>query len=155
MRLLRKYRNSLMLSVIFSVVSTLAIFVAIPNYKENIELLFKIFASLFFWLGTLFEILTIIKTTHLRKMAEKRYQVFAKGLPGIVSFFKTPYGKITDIVFVVSTILYIVLELITQNGILLKFILIFLMFLSFRLHCIANGKNYRYLIFCNKKEREL
>ena len=115
--------------------------------------------SALFWTSILAEIFFVISASKIRKRI--KHQTHEKDadmhlLPGIISFFKNPEAIICDVILFISIIGIIIIialnvktKWIIMSGVLTLFI-------SFNLHCILNGKNYRYLKLLkdNKIEKE-
>ena len=65
--------------------------------------------------------------------------------PGILSVFQTRPGKIADLILAGSATLLIVLMIADIGKENIQLILLFSTVLSFRMHCILNGRNYKYI----------
>lgn len=144
MKLIPRYIQYLRVTIICSVISSSAILITMLEVDDSKELFVKTLAASLFWIGLIIEQILIWKTYKLRKLFEKRQSRRLQGLPGICSFFKTEVGFITDVLFILSIIIYIVLVIGNWGTNVAQYIFIFLLVLSFRLHCILNGKNFRY-----------
>lgn len=143
--------NKLKISQVFSAVSSLSVLLIIINVEESKKLIVSIIASILFWLGLIAEQVLVWSANKQRKKLEQSFGYKEQGLPGIVSFFKTKTGKTADLIFAVSTVTYIILLVGNWGENTVQYVFLFLMFLSFRLHCIANGKNYRYIHYLQKR----
>ena len=134
-----------LLSLIFSAVSSGAVLLCIMNpTKDAAEQALIYSASSIFWAGLILEQIFIWMANAKRKKTADKNEKKDKSRPGIISFFKTRLGKISDIVFILSFITYIIM-LVTEVGIdFSQYVILFLIVLSFRFHCISNGKNYIY-----------
>ena len=90
-----------------------------------------------------------------RKKLEKTETVTKlRGLPGVISFLKTPFGFVTDVLLVGCTVAYTVLVIGGWGQGLAQYILLFLIVLTFRWHSIANGKNYRYKLLLKRRRKK-
>lgn len=146
------YTQKVKISVICSVVSSSAILISMAQVDGLVEWVIKILASLLFWVGLIMEQVFIWKANKQRGLIEKSLSGYkCRGLPGICSFFKTEMGFITDVTFIFSMIVYIVFAVGNGGVKVMQYVFLFLIVLSFRLHCIANGKNYRYKLYLQKR----
>lgn len=143
---IRDFNSLVTNSMRCSVISSSAIFACIflgENEKVNTAL--RIVFPTVFWLGFAAEQFCIWKANYIRKQLE-----FSIGKPrakmkiGAISFLQTDSGMIADIVMVVSLVVLMILTAFDVGERATQYIFIFLLVLSFRLHCILNGKNFRY-----------
>ncbi len=147
-------RIILSLAVVNSIfiLSTIAVNLDTSEFETN---LIYIIAS-GFWLSLILEIILVVLTTFKRKeLEEKGYK--AKSLrdaqAGIVSFFKNFEASIADVILficAISTVVIVRSQTNTQAIIIVDFSLLFL---TFNLHCILNGKNYRYIKSLNQYKK--
>ena len=145
MKTVARYKRYLLFSLVSSVISSLAVLLCIFELKGQADAILKILTAAIFWLGLIFEQLFIWLANALRRSLQKQADAYTiTGLPGICSFLKTELGFFTDTALVISLIVYTVLSIGNWGINILQFIFLFLIVLSFRWHCIANGKNYRY-----------
>ncbi len=130
------------ISLIFSVISSLPILFCIMNPQSDKDEKTLVFiASSVFWAGLIAEQVFIWMANFQRKkLSENKKSAY----PGIISFFKTKPGKVSDIVLIVSVTVFIIMSAAKISVNVGQFILLFLIVLSFRFHCITNGKNYSY-----------
>lgn len=129
-------RELFRMTLIFSAASSIVV-LAVP-LLENAGKVRTVVLPLIFWAGLILE--------------QVMFHCFAKSLnnekgnrelPGAVAFFKTNAGRKADIVLIVSLVLFILLAAIQKDESIIQYILIFAAVLSFRLHAIFNGRNYR------------
>ena len=110
-----------------------------------------------FWICITAEcVFTYLSTRERRRIEQREYQNkdLTHSPPGVVSFFKNSESTVADVILFVSSVLIAVLLWArVQNGWLIITGISFL-FLSFNLHCILNGKNYRYLKTYRHYEKE-
>lgn len=130
------------LSLFFSVISSLPILLCILNPKSDKDERTVIFiTSAVFWAGLIAEQAFIWLANFQRKKLSDNKK---GGYPGIISFFKTKVGKVSDIILIISVIAFIIMSTAEISVNVVQFIILFLIVLSFRFHCITNGKNYSY-----------
>lgn len=140
------------LSMVFSLLSSSAILISMMDVSGSKEFAFVMAASSIFWIGLILEQFFFWRSAGMRK------NIMANAPPtritytvGIISFCKTKIGSIADLVLVISLISYIVLVIGNWGTDVLQFIFLFLIVFSFRFHCLANGKNYRYLLYMQRR----
>ncbi len=112
-----------------------------------------------FWLCVILELWMTRLCSSERRWLELR-KVRSRSLsqvnPGVVSFLKTREGMIADIVMFASLIAVIVIAWTQVRNQWLILSCVSVLYLSFNLHCLLNGKNYRYIKLLSnyKKEHE-
>lgn len=156
---MRKAASAFRLRVFFSVVCSIlssAPILLIPIAKGNGEggALDALIPAAF-WLGLIGEQISIWRANACRKTLEKKRERHPKrirGRPGAFSPFRTTEGAVCDLLFLLCLIVFIVAALLHKGEGALQYVLIFCMVLSFRLHCIFNGINYRYKKFLAKRK---
>ncbi len=130
----------LIITVIVSVISSAVIaFVPLITNNENIGELLKKVIPLIFWIGVILEQFLLLL---LRIINRKN---IIKGMPGIISFFKNVYGKMADIVVIISLIVSFLLVTLNIGQAYIQYVLISMVILFFRLHAIFNGRVFRSL----------
>lgn len=143
---IRDFNLFVTLSIAFSVISSASIIACIfIGTDEVTNKVLKLVFPMVFWIGLVVEQFFIWKANSLRKQIEatvKKRRIRMN--PGIVSILQTQAGAIIDIVFVISLVVFIILMVAGIGEKAIQYIFIFLLVLSFRLHCILNGKNFRY-----------
>lgn len=101
-----------------------------------------------FWISILVECVFVHLSTQERRWIERkeyRSKVLKYSQPGVVSFFKNPEATVADVIlFITATLVVILMWTRVKNGWMVMAD-ISILFLSFNLHCVLNGKNYRYL----------
>ena len=112
-----------------------------------------------FWLCILLELWMIRMCSSERRWLEQRKvrsRSLAKSNPGVVSFLKTREGMIADIVMFASLIAVIAITWTQVKSQWLILSCVSVLYLSFNMHCLLNGKNYRYIKLLGnyKKEHE-
>lgn len=145
MNLISRYILGLRASVLCSVLSSAAVLISIAGDDRPNNFAVKILSPLLFWGGLIAEQILIWKSNKSRKAIESSQKGRKmQGLPGIFSFFKTKAGFAADVIFIFSVLIYLVLAVCNTGVKYAQYIFIFLTVLTFRLHCILNGKNFRY-----------
>ena len=156
MSLYNDFSKKIVLAIIASCVSSLSILTCIfIGENETLNTILKIIFPLIFWIGLILEQVWISQINKMRKELEKedkRKQPRLK--PGIISIFQTEEGAKADIAFAVSFLILIILMIFEIGTNVLQYIFIFLSVLTFRMHCILNGKNFRYKKFFSKRKVE-
>ena len=127
--------------VVFLAILTAAILLmpmTSTNGIDNMPILYT--AGAMFWIGLLGTVIMAICVNSYRKrnIKCKDEQV------GLVHFFQNPEAKVADIVMIVSVIGFVITMAISANQIV-QFILLAVSVLSFGLHCMLNGINYKCL----------
>lgn len=149
------FRRCVSFSAVCSILSSVPILL-IPIAKGNEKSgVFGIMIPAAFWLGLIGEQISIWRANGCRKTLEKkreRYPKRIRGRPGVFSPFRTTEGAACDVLFLLGLIVFIVVALLHKGEGALQYVLIFCMVLSFRLHCIFNGINYRYKKFMAKRK---
>lgn len=112
-----------------------------------------------FWLCIFLELWMTHLCSSERKRLEQRKvrsRSLAKSNPGVVSFLETREGVFADAVMVASLIAVIVITWTQVKSQWLILSCASVLSLSFNMHCLLNGRNYRYmkLLGNNKKEHE-
>lgn len=157
--LCKRYIRFINYSLVCSVISSLSIiscvFLGNGNTTDNI---ISVLFPLIFWIGLAAEQIMIWRANSIRRKKECELQStrINKGEitgVGVFSPFKTKQGKAADICFLFSLIILIVLFFIRVDE-KLQFVFISILVMSFRLHCILNGKNFRYKTYLSKRQVE-
>lgn len=156
MSLYKDFSNKLILAIVASSVSSLSILTCIfIGENETLNTVLKMVFPLIFWVGLILEQLWIFQANKIRIELEKEDKRKKPRLkPGIISIFQTEEGAKVDIAFAVSFLILIILMIFDIGTNVLQYIFIFLSVLTFRMHCILNGKNFRYKKFFSKRKVE-
>lgn len=112
-----------------------------------------------FWICIIVEGVFVHLSTKIRKRLNKKdfhSRALKYAHPGIISFFKNSEAIIVDIILYVSAIILMIIVWARVKNEWVFMINYSVLFLSFNLHCILNGRNYRYLkeYIIYKKEHE-
>jgi len=94
-----------------------------------------------FWLSMITE-QVLFWNANARRKHLKRTSSYRIGL---ISFWKTPGGKIADVLMAVSSVMILMLIVLKMSTGWCILASISILFLSFQLHCFYNGRNYRFL----------
>ena len=148
----KEHRVLLMASVIFSVLSSFAISFIAFALKYDAKWA-KIPISLLFWLGLIGEQVCFWLANSILKKLLPTIKIRFNPKPGLISPFSTSMGAIADIVFVVSFIAFIIFCIFNIGKDNIQYIFLFLLVLSFRLHCILNGKNFWYSNLLSRRDK--
>lgn len=154
----RYFRISILLAIIPSALILCIPFVNLEG--TGIQRVLAYIMATAFWLCIILELLMIWKCSTNRKCIEnyRKNQGIAlpQSKPDVVSFTKTREGRVADIVMFASliTVIVIVWAQVKLQWLILGSVSV--LYLSFNLHCLLNGKNYRYIKLLNnyKKEHE-
>lgn len=151
---IRDFNLFVTLSIVFSVVPSASIIACIfIGTNEATNKILRLVFPMVFWLTLIAEQVFIWRANSLRKYFEETVKKRRIRMnPGIVSILQTEAGAIADIVFAVSLVVFVILMATGIGEKAIQYIFIFLLVLSFRLHCILNGKNFRYKKFLAKRK---
>ena len=154
MSLYKAFSNKLILAIIASSVSSLSILICIfIGENETVNTVLKIIFPLIFWIGLILEQVFISQANKMRFELEKEDKRKQPRMNiGVISFFQTKEGAKADIAFAVSLLILIISMIFNIGTNVLQYIFIFLSVLTFRMHCILNGKNFRYKKILFKEE---
>ena len=121
--------------------------------SDNADQTIKIIFPLVFWIGLLIEQYFIWNANSFRKKLESEGKLRRiRGKPGAVSILQTEEGAVTDLILVISLIVFVILLLFGIGKGFPQYLFIFFVVLSFRMHCILNGKNFRYKKYLAKRK---
>lgn len=131
-------------AIVLSAISSVSVlFALISLSNDKAELIIKIIASIVFWFGLFVEQAFIWRANSLRKesegYADKKLNLLKLG---IFSVCKNRYGLVADAALLLSIIAYIICAVGDFGSNKFQIVLIFVVLLSFRMHCILNGKNF-------------
>lgn len=154
-RLFRKFSRKIKFSIAASIVSSISILgIAFIGKELAFEKLIQILFPIVFWLGTIIEQIMIWTANSIRTKLEAEGKLRRiRGRPGALSILQTDEGAITDIIMVLLIIVFMILLLFDFGKGLIQYLFISFLVLTFRLHCIFNGKNFRYQKYLAKRSR--
>lgn len=153
-RLFRKFSRKTRLSIAASIVSSISILgIAFIGKELAFEKLIQIIFPIIFWVGTIIEQAMIWSANSIRNKLETEGRLRRiRGKPGVLSILQTEEGAITDLILILSVIAFVILLLFGIGKGFVQYLFISLIVLSFRLHCIFNGKNFRYKKYLAKRK---
>ena len=138
------------LSMVFLAMATMA-FLCIPLWSASTVPAY--FVALIFWVSLVLQQVFFWKGNAYRKKMEKkvfRMKSFGKRSAGILNFGSNRMATIFDCAMLASMLVVALEMAVRVESQWLVMISLALLFLSFNLHCILNGTNYRYLIAYHK-----
>ena len=155
----KPFKVFLLLSIIFSCVGS-ALLLVVPVVSTSGNTLAKTGAYALagtFWLSIALELFSVYQCSKERRWLERklyRSRQLKYVMPGVVSFFKSYEATVADILLFVSAITIAVILWIRAGNewVIVSFVSLF--FLSFNMHCLLNGRNYRYYKALKDKSRE-
>ena len=142
-----------MTSLVFSVISSMTILFCIALQNDLIvNKCFIVVFPILFWLGLIFEQFFLWRANKIRKKIEGtgRYER-ALGRPGIVSFFQNRAGAVSDILLGFSFLCLVIFIALQKGENSMQVLLITVLVLTFRFHCILNGRNFKYKDYLEKR----
>ena len=148
----KEHKILLVASVTFSTLSSLSVPFVAFSLKHDTQWA-KIPISLLFWLGLIGEQVCFWLANSKLKIIVPLIKNSYKPKLGLISPFATKEGAIFDIVFVASFIAFLVLSIFDIGKDDIQFAFLFLLVLSFRLHCILNGKNFWYSNLLSRRDK--
>ncbi len=162
--LFKKFRRSFYLSVVCVIISSLAL-LCIPSTDINGVGTKKVLAyvtAAVFWLSLFISQIFFWSANSKRKIIErelkKRKIKTINSKPGLVSFFKNKPAITADAGLFFSAVLLAITTCFHLKNEWLIIGCVFLLFLTFNLHCLLNGKNYKYIqnykVYLNSKEQQ-
>ncbi len=149
----KSFSLNITISLVYSLISSLAIlpimFLGEDEFKNQI---IKIIFPVIFWLCTVFELVFIITANSIRKELESypENKKFKRRI-GVISFFSNKLAANVDLIFIVSLIVFLVMSIFGLGEKVVQYVLMFILILTFRVHCTLNGKNYRYKRYLKKR----
>lgn len=140
-------------SMVFLVVAMVA-FLCIPIWPAStaqayvvatVFCLSIILEQVFFWIGNASRKQMERKVFHMRRFGDHG--------PGIISFSSNRIATICDWIMLASFITVVLEIVFPAKHEWLVMVSLAVLFLSFNLHCILNGKNYKYLVAYHKHKK--
>lgn len=158
---LRRFNLYLNLSFVCPCVGTL-ILLCIPLVDTAGSQMQKVGAYILataFWACIALEVFFTFKCKRERLILQRKYyrsRWMRYMSPGVISFFKSSEAAVADIVLFVAAVLTVAFIWIRLSSTLISIGCMAILFLSFNLHCLLNGKNYRYkkAFYKHQKEHE-
>ncbi len=135
-------------SFLLLAISFLLMSIESGNTSDSISVI-TIVSGAIFWVSIILGIVTQCVLTNRRKKwyAENRVsQSEIKQRIGLISFFKSKYAAVADIITAISLIGFIIAVFVTQGTGVVCYVFLAVFVFSFSLHCILNGKNFYYVL---------
>lgn len=101
------------------------------------------FSGGLFWASLVFEAITLIIASVMRRKAVKGTDSVTKKLPGAFRFFSNKAAKITDPLAAAVFIGFIICAFVTDKYITYVFLAAALFLIQ--LHCVVNGRSFEYI----------
>lgn len=152
--LLKKFLIDFYLAIILTIVATIAI-LCIPAVDAHKNIMYII--AFTFWLSLILGQFFFWKCNHERKRIEMkgtRMRENKKKQLGITAFFRNFEAFIADIILFLSAGLVAVLTVFQIKTSWLIILGASMLYLSFNMHCILNGKNYRFIKLYKKSKTQ-
>lgn len=149
-------KQHFIISNIFVIISTCSLFsITFLHWFQNKDIyqFISIIIALLFWGGLLAELILVGVTSFDRKCV-KLNKNQKKMKIGLISFIKTPVGRIADILLLISAVIFMIQLYLDVNGAKSVIPVLSVMYLSFNMHCLYNGRNYRLLRVNLKRNKE-
>lgn len=115
---------------------------------ETKQQIISYIVAMLFWMSIFAEVLLARLSDRVRRKLERklyRDKEIKNSMAGIFSFFKNTEAMIADIVLFVIVLLLGIIIWLHIKAIWVIIGTVSVLILSFSLHCIFNGRNYRYL----------
>ena len=137
----------LFLSIVFMFLFS-ASFLLMPiasqiNFQGKSILMF--INGLWFWITGIIAMILFIIVNQSRKKQLKNTNEIDNNKSGFICFFTNSWAKAADCLFLISLIGLIILIIILPQSYFV-FIFAFITVFAFLMHCVLNGKNYKYII---------
>ncbi len=102
-------------------------------------------SGVWIWLTLIVAYILLFMTNRLRcKAVQNRQSKKAIDRWGICRFFTNPWAKAADCSFAVSLVGFIVMLIFASQS-YAAYILLFTLLFTLQMHCVLNGKNFRYI----------
>lgn len=147
--MVQKLKRCLQISLLSPVIGSVALlFVPLCNFDGNgLQVAASMLVPVLVWGSVIMEIVMIIQCQRIRKAMEFKLfksKAIHDSYPGIISFAKNREGVIADIVLFASAIFVALMLQLHVETAWMVLSGVFLFFLSLNMHCLLNGRNYRY-----------
>lgn len=154
---MKKYKELFTFCFIAAAIGTFslfAVFFSAGITSGEQRTMFNRVLGLIFWTSFISELILFYKVDVQRKVISviEGYNI-EHGKAGIFSFRKNKFGNIADAVMIVSVAVFILLILKNVHARSVIIICTGLLYLSAVMHCIFNGKNFRFLCDHGIKEK--
>lgn len=147
MKAIKEVKRFFLTSVVFLSVMSLSI-LFMPMAVNSMNNIWVVLVGLTFYIGAiggyvLIVIAGVLIKKHLSILKEKRKT--NKDKLGLVSFFSNLPALIFDILMLISIIAFCVVCLLDYIDIHIPFIVLSIMVLSINMHCLFNGRIYKFI----------
>lgn len=157
---MRKLKMYFRLAVACAWIGSIALFSIqfvnmIQNEKANQVLSY--FVAGVFWLSLIAGQVMFWKANAERSQIEKNHTKeikYQKKTIGLISFCRSPRGKIADIFLAASVIALLAIIILHKSTGWIILLVLAILFLSLQLHCFYNGRNYSFLSIYDKINKE-
>lgn len=152
--LAKKFSMKINLAVVVSILSSVSILACVfLGKQEEWDRFIRILFPLVFWVGLILEQILIWSANSVRKKLDVQPKpYYSYGRIGFLSVFQTDEGVIVDLIGALAVEVFILLLIFQEGKGFTQYFLIFLIVLSVRLHCIFNGKNFKYKKYLAKRK---
>ncbi len=141
---IRKHGILMWIGIAFSIMSSMSLLITIFIDKLRDNSWITVVFGIMFWSCLVLEQIMFWQANKMIIALIKGRSRKFRGRNGFCSIATTFEGLIADVILVISIIALFVCITTNTGERLIQYILIFLVVLAFRMHCILNGKNYRY-----------
>lgn len=125
--------------------------------NERVNQVISYFIAGVFWLsliaGQIIFWIANAERNQMEKKHKKRIK-YQKSPMGLISFCKSPRGKIADVILSISMITLLTIIILHKSTRWIILSVLSIVFLSFQLHCFYNGRNYRFIRAYDKISKE-
>ena len=159
-RMENRFKRDFIASIICPIVGCISLyFVPLVNINgKAAQAMGAYLIALLLWGSIIAEIVFSHRCRKTRRAMEYclfQYKPLRSSYPGVISFFKNREAMVADITLFVSAVFVAALLWLQWTSKWMILVGISLFFLSFNLHCLLNGRNYRYYKAYAKSREEL
>lgn len=126
--------------------------------REEQGQIFVVLIGAVFWISTLAGGVLVFlangERERLLKTLKKRKECTDRQLPGVVCFFSNTVAKAADVICAISLLAGILIYFSNFRNTYLAYVALFLVVLSFNMHCFLNGRIYKLLKYNEEEENK-
>lgn len=123
------------------------------NIKDK-TLLLMYFSGTAFWTGAIGTIYMTFKINRYKKSDHGFNELYGNDKQiGLIHFFQNKEAIIMDISMLLSAVFFIIVKIFNVN-IFLLYIFFSIFIFTFGMHCMLNGKNYKYIKYISERKKE-